>query len=211
MKLTPNMVFLLFCAVTILGCSPKETSVPTVNFPAEIWKNIPPYEEQGESSIEDVEKRLVEPAVRAEVLSLIKNYLSQKQISHKDQVKMGILTVALQKTANAQEASNIRELISIGSKHPDYYALSLSVLPNFLPESIKVFNAKTMLAKFPDPASGNLREYDIQESFLRKLKRASGKEIGKNYHAWLAWWQKAGSKQVFDKETGQYTAPDRHQ
>jgi len=121
---------------------------------------------------------------------------------------MGMLVLILQKDEKPEEVEQILALMSKGQKYPDFYALILSCGPQYFAESLKVLTKPRMKASFPDPASGECREYVVQDRFISEASHVTGENFGSDYDKWIDWWRTKGMKLEFDGNTGTYANPE---
>ncbi len=207
----------LFAAATLAAASSCSNNQPptqaspgeVASFPLELWNRIPPYALDKTVTQEDVARTLREDAaLRSEVMAELSRCVEFTDIGHEDQVRMGMLVLILQKDGKAEEAEQILKLMRKGQRHADFYALALSCSPQYFAESLEVLKKPRMRASFPDPASGERREYVVQDRFLTQASNVTGENFGSDYRKWIDWWEEKGATLDFDRNTGSYINPE---
>ena len=175
-------------------------------FDKEVWQNILPDNDQFEAAVEKLKTSAQVSSNRSELIAFVASHLRADSLDDKTQIKLGLIVRALEASSFTNDAENVRDLVTRGQSFLSFYGESLvETTPQYIELSFDVFTNQTdLLAYLFNYENQSLDSYVIQNDVLRRLKKITRKDFGKNRDAWLRWWRKKGRYWICDAETGEY-------
>lgn len=179
-----SLILMITCCA---ACVSTSSSIITPR----IWSNLNIYSlDNGREGMNSVDNLLKNRANINKLLDFVEAKITNSgYISHRDQIKLAcILLKTGNEKLNNEQIEKVKYLIDIGQKYRDFYYLVLTVEPQYILQSLEVFNEKgDIYAYVFHPDAGKVKR-NIKKDFLDKLIRATKQNFGYNYDKWKEWW-----------------------